>query len=318
VEGGNIISMSTPPQQKRHRNRYQHMHPHQQHPQHALFSMVSMPPSFLLQHFPSTKFNVIEFNFPHIRGKNDHRRNRQLMQKFIDSASQVIDDAEESNRIPSQLRIVVPQQQSSILSSQSIQEWKMHSWYIPVAANECGFVFVDIEVNPPLEYRRSSYRGQDSEFLMHQKETQVERLVFQHVYSSPSSSSSAPTSKTIPIRCQLCCYHQLAIRLEQQYHCQDSEMKQRYHFPDLRVQLPPGMLVEEYKPSDILEADRLKNTNCSIQVFHLVMRNASHPITRAMCDAMRIQLQSSIEQQWGLEIAKKTQRIGPVYPYRLF
>ena len=44
-----------------------------------------------LKHFfPSDKFQTIEFNFPHWRGKTNAKRNRELVDSFLASASEVL------------------------------------------------------------------------------------------------------------------------------------------------------------------------------------------------------------------------------------
>jgi Domain of unknown function (DUF2431) len=102
--------------------------------------------------FPSTKFQRITFNFPHWRGKTNAKRNRQLVNNFFQSASQVL---EKDGGV---ICIALCEGQGGF-PCRSLAEWRQ-SWLVVSYAAEHGMLLQKLEPYQP-QYTQSSHRGVD-------------------------------------------------------------------------------------------------------------------------------------------------------------
>mmetsp|Transcript_27066 Transcript_27066/g.39590 ORF Transcript_27066/g.39590 Transcript_27066/m.39590 type:complete len:377 (+) Transcript_27066:234-1364(+) len=100
------------------------------------------------------KFDVIQFNFPHWRGKQNHKHNRQLLNSFLQNASKMLSPN-------GQIRIALCEGQGGS-SATSKEKWR-DSWKACEYAALHGLLLVDV-FPFKVTYNLSSHRGMDRSF----------------------------------------------------------------------------------------------------------------------------------------------------------
>lgn len=109
--------------------------------------------------FPNEKFDRIQFNFPHWRGKANHRYNRQLIDAFLKSASVLLAPGGEIH-----IALCEGQGGSNSKDLMSYRDTWMPSFY----ASQYGLMLIDVlpfSVSYDLNDERYIFRNEISQFL---------------------------------------------------------------------------------------------------------------------------------------------------------
>ena len=109
----------------------------------------------LSSHFQAGSLDRIVFNFPHWPGKRNHRRNRLLVQEFLNSCATVLEPTR------GEIHLALLKDQSG-LEALNLQEWR-DSWTVPMYANDAGLLLDRVEPFA-VNYNLSSHRGVDRPF----------------------------------------------------------------------------------------------------------------------------------------------------------
>ena len=246
--------------------------------------------------FPTEKFDCIEFNFPHWRGKTNARYNRQLVDNFLGSAKKVL-------RQDGEIRIAFCDGQGGI-PADSIEEWRQ-SWMPAMYAAEHGLMLSYRESYEP-NYGLSSHRGVDRPFFIGDNPQRYK-------FTFP---------KVVDTDVQLSCRHELRIMLHPDK-IEDSpvsfgdivhgdsvfELSKEFVPDGYRFEIPARDLLTPY---DLKRPDHVQ-----LAVFLLNYSGESRPLTRDAADKIRASIESEIKERWKLDIAKGGRLVSRPYPYSL-
>jgi hypothetical protein len=247
--------------------------------------------------FPATKFDVIDFNFPHWRGKTNAKRNRVLVNEFLKSAGSVLKPTGE-------IRIALCHGQGG-MPADSIEEWRQ-SWMPAMYAAEHGLMLTLLEPYEP-SYGLSSHRGVDRPFFIG---TNPQKYCFR-----------LPNGDAVPEDVQVSCRHELRVML----HPEKSETSPM-SYDDIVHGDAVLKLAQEFIPEGIgfeiparhlLTPSEVKGDHVPLAVFLLNYSGESMPLTRPAADQIRDEIEKEITRRWGLDIAKAGRLVSRPYPCHL-
>jgi hypothetical protein len=249
--------------------------------------------------FPTTLFDCIEFNFPHWRGKTNHKYNRQLLDSFLKSASEVLKPSGE-------IRVALCEGQGGMPAS-SIEEWRQ-SWMPALYAAEHGLLLQRYNTFEP-DYDLSSHRGVDRSF---------------HIGKSPQRYIFTFPDHTTPVErvFQISCRHELRIMLHpdllEKSPCSFDDIVHGTALFDLAQQCIPKGIRFEIRARDLLPPtlDRCLD-HVPLAIFLLNYSGEYVPLTRQHADEIRVNIEAAVVEQWLLKIAKGTVSVSRPYPYQL-
>jgi hypothetical protein len=267
--------------------------------------------------FPTTKFHRIIFNFPHWRGKTNAKRNRQLVNDFFQSATQVLEEKD------GEICIALCEGQGGFPSSTSA-EWRQ-SWLVASYAAEHGLLLQKLESYQP-QYMQSSHRGIDRPW---KKSGNNQLYTFGFPSKNDHNNNNNNNNKNyfvVDESLQLSVRHELRIMLhpEKLLSCPVSRNDivngdAVYELARKEVVMPDGIefqIATRYllTPDD---QDHHKRHHVPLAVFLMNYCGISHPLTRPMADNIRAQLETAVQEQWQLDVAKAGRLVSRPYPRHL-
>jgi hypothetical protein len=247
--------------------------------------------------FPDIKFDVIEFNFPHWRGKTNAKRNRELVNGFLKSASSVLKPTGE-------IRIALCHGQGG-MPADSLEEWRQ-SWLPAMYAANHGLLLTRLEPYEP-SYGLSSHRGVDRPFFIGDN---PQKYYFRF-----------PNGDAVPEDAQVSCRHELRVMLHpEKLETSPMSYEDIVHGDAVlklgQERIPDGIRFE-ITARHLLAPYKVEAKHVPLAVFLLNYSGESMPLTRPAADQIRDEIEKEITSRWGLDIAKGGRLVSRPYPYHL-
>jgi hypothetical protein len=250
----------------------------------------------LEQLFPETKFDFIEFNFPHWRGKTNNRYNRELVDNFFRSAAKALQPDGE-------IRVALCDGQGG-MPAESLTAWKQ-SWMVPMYGNNNGLLLKRLEPYDP-SYGLSSHRGVDRPFSLGKT---PQKYTF-----------GLPSDRPIHKKLQISCRHELRIKLDpsklEKSPVSFDEIVKGDAVLEFARQFIPEGIDFEIPARDYLTTEQ-RNGGVALAVFLLNYSGSSAPLERRNADGIRSQIETGIMDSWKLNIAKPGRLVSRPYPNAL-
>lgn len=250
------------------------------------------------QFFPNSCFDTIIFNFPHWPGKANNRYNRQLINDFLYSASQVLDRQGE-------IHIALKSEQGGV-HAKDMTDWKL-SWMVSEYAVQHGLLLRHVEPFEE-EYNKSCYRGQDKSFHVG---SQPQRFIF-----------TFPNGQSVDRSLHLCYRHELRIKLHPENVAKSSWSADQLLKDDIVLNLareivPEGIHVEIPMKTRFEAMPGKHTANAPLLIYLLVYGGESIPLTRVAADNIREKLEQAIMERLGFELAKPGRLVSKPFPYSI-
>lgn len=268
----------------------------------------------LEHHFPGQKFDRIQFNFPHWRGKSNNRRNRELLTAFFASAVQVLSSAPQQQQQQQhnnngdddddggEIQIALCQNQGGF-QSRTMQEWK-GSWMAAMYAAEHGMLLKSVDAYQPI-HDLSSHRGVDRPFSIGREQPQMYRFGF------PNNKAATPVDRDL----QLCCRHELHIVLPDSSPSPEMTLEDIVEGNAIQQFSQNNVVSEGIKVDVPLREIRTTAEGETMVIFLMVYRGESLPLTRASVDSYRAKLETELGKILHLPENRVGRLVSKPFPY---
>ena len=253
----------------------------------------------------ATTFDRIQFNFPHWRGKANNRYNRELLDKFLQSAFYFLADGGE-------IHVALCEGQGGG-TAQTKKAWR-ESWKAAEYACMNGLLLRNVSPYEP-EYDLSSHRGMDRSF-------KVGNLPKNYIFGKPDMGDMGADVK-VAKNLQLCCRHELHVNLPLQGEGLQSDSL--YSIDDVvegnAIQriiegvVDPGIRVEV--PMRRVLTPQEAQSEFAVAVFLVIYCGESSTLTRDQADGYRAALEEEVQKHLPLRSNRAGRLVSRPFPYPL-